>query len=540
MAFLSTRSAASLGSLSGVLVNSGVDVTPTGPVPSLFGFDVITQFSRHLLQAGMVQSLAGRGLLPLSAFVPWGSIALPPSLLATMSMQFRLSLSVRPARLELRLVDPYIADFHWPISIADPIDGGTEASGAIARIVGQRRSVDIGWRLEINVLTATPGGLATAEPAPSGNPSPSTGATRSPVSPVAVVGPRTVTMGTPSSGSASDANWDRFTLATGTAITTANAQLSVPTGLWCFGMDLDFSEATPTVTSDAAAATDFLATDAGTSMLSQAVAHLRAAVGVSLTPNIAPAGALSAAYVQRMNLPPFHVRDVLLTDTKNDPVLCLCAQVGGATSGVARLVQPFLLNSDFAYGVSTRVLGPALKTWWSIGASGLSITSIVPVELPVDGNSHQTAPGQAQVRISFSNVLDDVAIKAATDSRGDPLRLLSRQTIQLLNLWDPYGKQVTDLGDLAQPEVVPFVMPMCPFASTGAGPNSIQPNVKDFIVRLMAAIFFPLLGSSFSVGSRSITGFTSAALSMFLVRWALKSPLDDVFAPIAGATASMP
>jgi hypothetical protein len=404
----------------------------------------------------------------------------------------------------------------------------------MARIVGQQRTVDIGWQLELNVLTAKPGGLAVSATASPNSP---TSAVRSPIT---AIGPLEVSMGASSPGSASDANWDRFTLATATAITSAVAQLSVPANLWRFGIDLDFSDAVAVVSSDESEVTDFLATDAGKSMLSQALAELNAAVGIGLTPDIAPAGALSAANVQRMGLQPFHVRDVLLADVKGDPVVCLCAQLGAtSTGGVARLVQAFLQNSDFAYCVSAKVLSPALKTWWSIAATGLAITSTGPVDLPVDGDSKQTAPGQAQVRISFSNVLDDVAIKAATDNRGDPLRLLSKQTVQLLNLWDSNGKRVTDLGDLAQPQTAPFALPMCLFAATGTPPGVMPPNIKEFVVKLMAAIIFPLLGSSFAVGSRSITGFASAASKMLFVRWTLKSPLDDIFTPPSGTMTSV-
>ena len=253
-------SATTWNSLAGNFVDPSIEVAPTGPVVGLFGFDVIAQFSRRLLQAQMVQSLNQHHVSLLSAFVPWGSIALPDSLLATMSMQFRLTLAVRLARFELRLVNPYIAAFHWPTPVADPIDGGEETTtAAMARVVGRQRTVDIGWQLELNVLTATPGGLNVSSPA---SPNSRTSSVRSPVT---AVWPLEASMGASSPGGASDANWDRFTLATATAITSAVAQLSVPANLWRFGIDLDFSDAVAVVSSDDAAVTDFLATDTGRS-----------------------------------------------------------------------------------------------------------------------------------------------------------------------------------------------------------------------------------------------------------------------------------
>jgi hypothetical protein len=524
MTAFTARSAVPVNSLSGLFVNSGTGPGPSEPVVSLAGFDVVAQFSRRILQAQVNRSLSQRSVSTLSAFLPWGSVPLPPSLVALIPMLFRLTLSERQARLELRLVDPYISAMRWPSSLVTGT-GGVEAPDAT--VVSLKRFVDIGWRVEINVLTAKPPDTV-APSVPSNAPAPSSGVRPSPV-----ITSGLLASSTGSSSGSSDSSWDRVTLVTGTAVTSATAHLSVLSNLWRFGMDLDFSDTAASITPDAPAMADFLATDAGKNLLGQALAPLRAATGVELCPQVAPGGALSASYVQRLNLPAFQVQDLLLADTSGNSVLCFCAQLATTTGGVARLVQSYLQGEDFAYVVSTSVLSPALKARWNAAASGLSIVSYVPIQAPNNSSSSQTAPSHAQIQVSFSNILDDVSILAATDNRGDPVRLLSKQSIQLLHLWDPNGNELKDLGSLAEPQVLPLAIPMCLFSSTGAPPESIQPNFRDLLLKLMATVFFPML-DSYSVSSTSISGFASSATKTLFIRWALNSAFGSIFTPVSG------
>src|SRR5262249_635646 len=137
----------------------------------------------------------------------------------------------------------------------------------------QHPSIDIAWRLEINVLTPRPVSQgATTGGAPA---SPSTGLGLN-------VGALASTAGQSLSSNGSE--WNPVTLVTGTAITNALAQIAVNSNLWRFSMELDFSGTSPSITSDTAGLTDFLATDAGQNMLSQALAPLKAVAGIQLTP----------------------------------------------------------------------------------------------------------------------------------------------------------------------------------------------------------------------------------------------------------------
>lgn len=496
----------------GLTTVSGVftmGVSATAPQPatavSLAGYDAIVQMSRDLLGSQVEQSLAGSNLSALSASLPWNSVSLPASLLAAIPQTLRLTLSARVAYLEVRLVSPFISDFHWPDPPPGPPVGLPVASVVIP---GQQRSVDLGWQIQINV--AIPGtGLAASVVRSGGSGEPN------PVSVSGAVGAGGT--GTQSGNGGSQVG--RTTLATGTAVTTALAELAVASNLWIFGMNLDFSGTSASLAPGAPAAiSDFLATADGQNLLNQALGPLRAAAGIQLTPEIAPGGALSASFVRSMNLPPFNVGDILLSDANGNPVLCLLAELGSNTGGVARLVQPFLNGADFAYGVSTSVLNPALTAQWNLATTGLTIVGNVPVDVPANGSSPGFT-GRAQLRTTFSTILNNVSIEAATVG-GDAVRLLSSQTIQLLNLWDQNGKPVTNLGALTQPQTSALVLPVQLSGGAGPSPDSLQSNFQNLLVQLMLAMVFPIL-DPFPVDSNSITGFASSALGTLLVRWAL-------------------
>jgi hypothetical protein len=264
---------------------------------------------------------------------------------------------------------------------------------------------------------------------------------------------------------------------------------------------------------------------------------LKVAAGVKLTPEVAPGGNLSARLVQQYNLPPFRVRDALRTDTRGNPVLCLCAELG--TGGVTRLVHPLLEGQDFAYAVSTEVLALALRAHWNI-AGGLSLISEVPIELAVSEDSDETETGRARLSIRISEILIDVAIQAGTDNRGDPLRLLSSERIQLLNLWKQNGEQISDaeLGPLKQPQHAPLILPLYLFDRTPSAPPQLQANFEGFLLQLIAIIVMPVL-QPLSVGRDSFSGFASSAMKAMLVRWSLKSIRDDIRPP-SGATEESP
>lgn len=546
--------ATKIGSLSDVLVNAGDRLAHDPPIDTLAGFDVVAQFSHGLLNQQAVRSLAQKRLTKLSAYVPWGAVALPASLLAALPPRFALVLATGEARLELRLIQPYLSGLQWPLDISggadSPISVSARRPGAGARIrsssrtssrvIGRSRTANVTWRLEINLLTARLDVGVLASSTSTGGAAPPVGGSASGV----VLGPQgTAVLGDLADLAVSDTvagddgrSWNRRLLASGRAVTGAGAILDVPAGLWRFGMTLDFADIAVAVTSELPGVTEFLAAEGGVNLLTRALAPLRAASGVRLTPEVAPAGTISAAVAQRMHLPPFSVSDLLLTNDRGGPVLSLCAQLGPAVGGVLRLVRPFVGRQDFAYAASEEVLKHAYKTCWNLYAAGLTIVTDTPVELPVGDDPHVTETGRAQLSIGFSDVVEDVAIKALPEGRGDAVRLLSKQRLQLLNLWDHDGKRITDLGEMATPQEEAFVLPITLFNAVGAAPDALHPNFRALMLKLLAILVFPTV-QPFSIRAQSISGFCSSAMKAVLVRWTLRTWMDDIRPPITDSVA---
>lgn len=538
--------AAKIGSLSDVLVGAGDRLAHDPPVDTLAGFDVVTQFSHGLLNHQVIRSLAQRRLTTLAAYVPWGSVALPASLLAALPPQLALVLATGEARLELRFVQPYLSGLQWPLDITGGADSPISVSARRARarpssrtssrVVGQRRTASVIWRVEINLLTARLDVGVLAPSTSTGGATPPAGGTGQGPRGAAALGDLLDLAVSDAASGGDGRSWNRRLLASGRAVTSAEAALEVPAGLWRFGMTLDFADTLASVTSELPGVTEFLATEGGANLLIRALAPLKAAAGVRLTPEISPAGTISAAVAQRMNLPPFTVRDVLLANDGGGLVLSLCAQLGTATGGVLRLVRPFVGRQDFAYAASESVLKPAYKTRWNLSAAGLSIVTDTPVELPVGDDPHVTETGRAQLSIGFSDVVDDVAIKALPDGKGDAIRLLSKQRLQLLNLWDHEGRRITDLGEMAIPQEEAFVLPITLFNAVGTAPDALHPNFRTLMLKLMAILVFPTV-QPFSIKTESISGFCSSAMKTTLVRWTLRTWQDDIRPPVADTIA---
>jgi hypothetical protein len=489
------------------------------PGDALAGFDVVAQFSHALLSLQVTRSLRQHGVASLSAYLPWDTAALPAGLLAVVPPQLRLRLSVAPARLEVSLGDPYLAALRWPADVGgDGAGPVSTATAGHAHLLHERRT-DVGWRVEINLLTRrvdvnTQGGAAPASRTPA--------ADRADTSGVFTTG---------QSVAAGDGGWERLTLGVGRATCTAAVALDVPAGGWQFGTVLDFTEAVVAVSSDAPDVVEFLDGDAGNGLLVQALAPLRAAYGVRLSPPVAPAGPDAAAAVAHRAMPAFSVHDLLMPDQRGDPVLSLCGQLQGSTGGVARLVPVLLDGRDFAYAVSEAVLRPAYEVCWGVVANGVSFVGEMPVELPVGGDPNVTATGRAQIRTSFDTTLDGVSIKVTAAGRRDAVQLVVTQHVQLLNLWDHTGKRIADVGKLAQPIDVPAILPFNPLESGGAAPEALNPNLKDLLEKLVPVQVFPLL-EPFPVRGQSVAGFCSAAMKTVLVRWALRTWRDEVVAPM--------
>jgi hypothetical protein len=463
-----------------------------GPLPSLAGFDAVLQFSAATLQAQVSSNL---GQLDLGAVVPWGSIPIPASFLAVIPPS--VLRTITPAwSILLTLTAPYVAAFHWPPALTVGAGGvgvapGQEVAAAPGPKVGvpQPHSVDIGWELAINIVPP----FRVGPPGPHGT------------------GPVTAAAGGGAGSSSAGSVGPILSIppATGTVITTAQAAPAVRSDIWVFSEQLDFSAMTPSATSTTQGVADLLATPGGQTLLNQAVVGLKTLSGVSLSPDVAPAGPVSPALAQATGLPALQVADILLQDAAGDSILCLCVQIAGSAGGVLQKVQPLLGTSDFAYAASETLLDWALNTRWKVAAEGVSVVSETQVEL---GNG-QT--GLAKVSTVFGALADfDIVAEVG----GDVLLLTATQTVQLLELWDQNGNQVTNLGALATPEVEPFLLAVNYFGSSGA--QSLQANFQTLLLQLMVVVGFPIL-DDLPIDPNSVTGFTSSPLRANLVRWAL-------------------
>lgn len=506
--------------LSDILGGVGEEAERTRPTDVLVGFDAAVQFSRALLQAQLGSSLARQRLSPLEAHLAWGAVPVPAAILARLTPRFRETLQVRESRLELRLVEPHIVAMNWPAEDTGP--HGPPTSAVSHRAGRIRRGVVVAWRLELNALTVRLDQVVAGSPVAS-----------------AVAGSGVAGINPSISASANlDASddgksWARSTLAVGQATLEAEAVLVSEPHMWRFGMNADFGTATPTVTADEPALVEFLA-GPGSVLLSGAKSRLSAAE-VRLTPQVAPAGPLSAESVQRFGLPGLQIKDRLLVGEAGQPILCLCVQKEGASGGVAKLIRPFLGVADFGYAASTSILKPALKARWKQSSAGVTLTGETPVEAPsADGGATETY--RAQVMTRFADALIDVDIRASAGPHGDGLLLLGRQTIQLLNLWRENGDRMPDLGELGRPAEVPMALLLALFDRT-AGAAAIHTDLRGVLARLLAVLSYPLL-QQLAANPASISGFASAPLKTVLVKWRLKTVFDDVTAdpngPILG------
>lgn len=483
-----------------------------------FGFDAVVQFSRRLLESQISSSLAEQGLSPLAADLPWGLLAVSHSLLAKLPHTLLNTLPQRESRLELRLVSAQIVSLAWPAHDAAP--GSQPAATSLSAPGPSRRIVTVVWRVELSALTARfeqatevlPAGPSTAVP---GSGAANIDLNRPVAAAIAPV--------------ADGRTWSRATFATGRVTLQADARLLSEPHLWRFGMTLDFADASPAIASDEPALTDFLSS-AGQSLIARAVAPLRQA-DVRLTPQVAPAGALSANAVQRFGMPGFEVIDRVLPSRDGSPILCLCVQRDGTTGGAPAMLRAFLDRSDFGYAVSTALLKHALKARWALAAGGVSLASEIPVELPVDESGTETETYRAQLLVQLANTLDDVMIRASLT--GDNVVLIGRQTVQLLNLWRENGDRIPDLGELGRPEQSPLGLMLQLFGPVSSAP--VRDELRSLITRLMPALAYPLM-QRVDIHGASATGFASSPLQTLFVKWRLKTIFDHVATNTANPT----
>ncbi len=497
------------------------------------GYDAILEFSTHLLQRTLVSNLEQAGLAPLSVRVPYQADQVSPGLRGVIANHWRLPDLTRPRYLELVVSVAQIKTL-GPRIIDDLTEVGTTTTTvgvAMASRLLPHRTVSIIWSIQVNlfepkqVLTtaqpraAVPGLEAASHPTL--GTIPATVAKQPVLTGVFTTGTFTTGTGLAPGLPAGD----RTTVAQGTASIQVPALVSVAANTLQFSVSLNFSGVQPTYQSDDPNLSEFLKTSYATNMLGQAVAPLLSSTAVRLSPAVALAGNLAAAQISLAQLSLARVRDLVVPDGEAE-VLALCVSLRNNSGGVPSMVRSFLGGHDFAYYVSETILDPVLRALWRAHAVHGPIVGETSVQMPVDSNSDQTATGRARVQVNISDTLKQSGIRASDKPLGDPLRLESEQTVQLLALWDPKGNQINDLGDLAAPAVEPLVMNLQLFDQPPANDQqSLQPAVRDFIVALLRPVYIPMLDK---LPIEKISGFTSSALRALLSSWNLKPVLRPI------------
>jgi hypothetical protein len=267
------------------------------------------------------------------------------------------------------------------------------------------------------------------------------------------------------------------------------------------------------------ALSEFLGSLLATSLLAQAVAPLLSGYLVRISPTLALGGNLNLSQIATLQFTALNVSQQVLQDP-NGQILAHCVRLRqDAPEGS---VNAFLVGHDFSYYVTDRIFAPVLAARWQANAIRVPIVANVPVEMPVSAGSSQTGQGTAQLQVILSDTLQESTIQASDTKLGDPLQLTSEQTVQLLQLWDPQGNKVSDLGDLEKPATEPLVMNLQMFDPMPPGAQQdLNPLVQNLISALILPIYAPMARK---VTISNIGGFSSSSLHALLVSWDLPAP----------------
>jgi hypothetical protein len=521
-----------LSSLFGTdLQGDNVFAPQPGAVPA--GFDAIVQISTKLLDWTLARNLAAGNLDPLSARVPYQPEQVSPKLRALIQplLSKRPVNSVvdrPPPQIEVQILDPVAQPLSWPPPV-DGLPGGTMAA-AVGPGRGKKTLVLV-WTVQVNLFW----------PAPPVQPTTMGGGTTGGSS---TTGGRGALGVSGASGTLTNSgqvvvlppplpDGERTLLTQGTATMSVPSQLSINSALYQFQLVVNFEGVKPSYASGDPVMTEFLKTPLATSLLAQAIAPLLNQYAVGLSPTIALAGSLSPTQVAQTQLPALHVDDMVLSDNKGQ-LIAFCVTLGNDSHGAFSMVIPFLAGQDFAYYASGNVFTPVLKGLWLANAILTPVVSDVPVQLPVSQGSSEMGTGRARVQVNLSNTLSEAALIASTDSAlGDPMRLVSQQTVQLLALWDPGGNQITDLGGLAKAATLPFALTLQMFDKVATVQHTLQPPLSTLLWAMLRPLYFPMV-EQYAV--TAVGGFTSSPLSAIVSRWSLPRPASTVGPTIGGLT----
>jgi hypothetical protein len=494
------------------------ELETSSPAPLTFpsGFDAVLQFSPKMVNVALNYHLVQDGLDILSVRVPYQPTQVSPKLGAIVSSYFRTNQIPPGLDLEIVFFDATVSNLSVPP--VGTAEGDIEVA-APKKKAGKRPvstvqpSGDINWVIQVNLYQApivfapmsgagNNAGLQTLGQAKSGVQTIPAGAAST-----ATSGPR-VPGGLPSG--------TRTVLTEGTAVIPGAMSVGITADLLQFWVQLDFQGNEPSYQSTDPAFTEFLTTPLAISMLAQAATPIMNGYLARISPTVGLAKSMNASQIGGLGLPQLNVSQAVLTG-QNGQILTLCVNFGRNTTGNS--LPAFINTHDFAYYVGETLFSPILHALWEANAIKVPVVGIVPVQMPVSQNSTQLGQGKAQVQVTLSDTLGQCSLQSSDTDMGDPLQLMSEQTVKLLNLWDPNGNEIPVVGSMANPATEPFVVNLQMFDSLPQGAQqSIQSAMQTLIAALVFPIYVPLVEE---VTATNVGGYSSSPLRALVVTWDL-------------------
>jgi hypothetical protein len=486
----------------------GVKLTPTtGAVPA--GFDAVVQLDRSLLEAQLRRNLLHEGLSVLDASSFYDHETAPPGLRAFVESPQRPTLPFGVDRLiELRLTNPRLTRLRSELGTGGgtlpPIEDIVATTGKAAPVTDAAASdrslgvVETTWTVELNLLLRT------------------TGTETDPSAP----GSRVQLVTDLTAAAPARSRETRERIAVGSARVPATTVRVRRHDRGQFWVRIHVGALEPRVDSDDKVMLAVFASDLGFTLLQTALAPLvdDSGRGLRLTPRIALAGS-----GETLPGPALQMHPLVLQHSDGRELLSLCVDAGIGSPGSPELVQSFLGEENFAYYLSGPVAERVIGTRWRSKPGLRTIVGDVPVELAEAGNPEQTHEGLARIRLRLADSTSTVDVRPSEGDFGDPLRLVSEQEIQLLNLWDHEGNEITDLGELGQPATQPFVWLIYLFDRDPA-PQVTSP-AKRALRRLAGELTGPVVRPFVEkLVIQRLSGATSSALGAIVVRAELRQP----------------
>jgi hypothetical protein len=464
------------------------------------GFDAVLQCGERLTHAVLAGQLAAASLTSAAFRAPWGEASLPPEAAAALAAHVSpldTTTAFVQLALELRLDAPRLRTlgaFERPPVVAP--------DAARIGLPGEARPAEIVWTAEFNLLRIETEPVLALE--------------RRFGDVVAPVGDLVMSTGE-DDGSGPSETVRRTRLGSGSVVTRAPLSMSARPELLQAWVEVDFGASTTESEGADPVLGALLAHETGGAWLSALQARISAAGRRRVTPRFALGGPLSAAQLGRA-LGPGRVDARVHPGTDGRELLTLGFNYGADVGGLIEEVKPFTGGRDFGLFVSGTVATAVIRSRWQAFASGRTLEGDTPVTLTLSDGS--TGEGRARIRARFGG-LRSVGMTARRTPPGDVIRVTYLQELQLLALWDPDGRPITDLGPLGEADETRSTLNVAPYAKAGPDEPAVRPEFKALLLQVLEPLARPTLDPQ---PMADMQGYVSATLGACVCRWSLPRP----------------